>query len=123
MDPRLASPVSDGTAREQIARLEAEAERLSDSVARCRKIAVAAKVGIALGCVLLASLLVGAVARDALSLIIAAILMIGGIVLLGSNETTMKQRLARIDETERLRANLVSQLDLQVVGEPRVLLH
>ena len=54
---------------------------------------------------------------------IAAILIIGGIVLLGSNETTMKQRLARIDETERLRAQLVSELDLRVVTEARVLLH
>ena len=115
--------MTDGAAREQIARLEAEVERLSDSVARCRKIAVAAKVAIALGCVLLASLLAGAIGPDALSLIVAAILMIGGIVLLGSNETTMKQRLARIEETERLRADLVSRLDLQVVGEPRVLLH
>ena len=115
--------MADGTAREQIARLEAEAERLSESVARCRKIAVAAKVAVALGCVLLASLLVGAVGRDALSLIIAAILMIGGIVLLGSNETTMKQRLARIEETERLRAALVSELDLRLVTQPRVLLH
>jgi|GraSoiStandDraft_44_1057316.scaffolds.fasta_scaffold743077_1 hypothetical protein len=123
MDPRLESPVAGGTAREQIARLEAEVERLSDSVARCRKIAVAAKVAVALGCVLLASLLVGAVGRDPLSLMIAAILIIGGIVLLGSNETTMKQRLARIDETERLRAELVSELDLRLVSEPRVLLH
>ena len=115
--------MTDVTAREQIARLEAEIERLSDSVARCRKIAVAAKVAIGLGGVLLASLFVGALGRDALSLMISAILTIGGIVLLGSNETTMKQRLARIEETERLRAELVSELDLRLVTEPRVLLH
>ncbi|TMJ02899.1 MAG: hypothetical protein E6G97_11160 [Alphaproteobacteria bacterium] len=115
--------MTDGTMREQIDRLEAEIERLSDSVARCRKIAVAAKVAIALGCVLLGSLLFGAIGRDALSLMVAAILIIGGIVLLGSNETTMKQRLAGIDEAERLRADLVSRLDLRLVTEPRVLLH
>ena len=45
--------------REQISQLESDIERLSDSVERCRKIAVAAKVVIGAGCVLFASLLVG----------------------------------------------------------------
>ena len=113
----------DGDLREQIARLEAEIERLSDSVQRCRKIAVAAKVAIGAGCVLLASLLVGAIGADGLSLIVSAILIIGGIVLLGSNETTLKQTLVRIEETGQLRAALISQLELTLVSEPRPLLH
>jgi small neutral amino acid transporter SnatA (MarC family) len=115
--------MTDSPLREQIARLEAEIERLSDSAARCRKIAVAAKVAIGAGCVLLASLLVGAIGIDALSLMVSAILIIGGIVLLGSNETTLKQTLTRIEETEQLRAALISQLELTLVSEPRQLLH
>jgi len=115
--------MTDSTLREQIARLETEVERLSDSVSRGRKIAVAARVAIGAGCVLLASLLVGAIGVDGLSLIISAILIIGGIVLLGSNETTMKQTLARIEETERLRAALISQMELTLVSGPRQLLH
>ena len=113
----------DGDLREQIARLEAEIERLSDSVQRCRKIAVAAKVAIGAGCMLLASLLVGAIGADGLSLIVSAILIIGGIVLLGSNETTSRQLLVRIEETERLRAALISQMELTLVSEPTRLLH
>ena|SRR2546423_12299967 len=112
-----------GDLREQISRLETDIERLSDSVERCRKIAVAAKVAIGGGCVLLASLLAGALGADALSLIVSAILIIGGIVLLGSNETTMKQTLARIDETERLRAALISQMELTLVSEQTRRLH
>ena len=112
-----------GDLREQISRLESDIERLSDSVQRCRKIAVAAKVAIGVGCVLLASLFVGAIGVDALSLMVSAILIIGGIVLLGSNETTLRQLLARIDEAERLRAALISQMELTVVSEPRQLLH
>ena len=123
MDPPLTASMTDSPLREQIARLEAEIERLSDSAARCRKIAVAAKVAIGAGCVLLASLLVGAMGIDALSLMVSAILIIGGIVLLGSNETTLKQTLTRIEETEQLRAALISQLELTLVSEPRQLLH
>ena len=113
----------DGDLREQIARLEAEIERLSDSVQRCRKIALAAKVAISAGCVLLASLLAGAIGADGLSLIVSAILIIGGIVLLGSNETTSRQMLARIEENERLRAALISQMELTLVSEQMRLLH
>lgn len=112
-----------GDLREQISRLESEIERLSDSVERCRKIAVAAKVAIAAGCILLASLLVGAIGADALSLMVSAILVIGGIVLLGSNETTSRQILARIEEAERLRAALISEIDLTLVPEAPRLLH
>jgi hypothetical protein len=116
-------PLPDGDPREQIARLEQEIERLSDSADRCRKIALAAKVAVGAGCVLLGSLLTGAIGADALSLMVAAILIIGGVVLLGSNQTTLRQILAHIEETERLRADLVSRLDLQLVAEPRALLH
>jgi hypothetical protein len=73
--------------------------------------------------VLLASLLVGAIGADALSLMISAILIIGGIVLLGSNETTLKQTLARIEDAERLRAALISQMELTLVPETTRLLH
>lgn len=112
-----------GDLREQISRLEEDIERLSDSVQRCRKIAVAAKVAIGAGCVLLASLLVGAIGADGLSLVVSATLIIGGVVLLGSNETTMKQFLGRIEEAERLRAALISQMELTLVREPTRLLH
>ena len=112
-----------GDLREQISRLEGDIERLSDSVERCRKIALAAKIAIGAGCVLLASRLVGAIGADALSLMVSAILIIGGIVLLGSNETTLKQKLARIEEAERLRAALISQMELTLVPESPRLLH
>ncbi len=109
--------------REQIGRLEQEIERLSDSLARCRKIALAAKVAIGAGCILLASLIAGALGADALSLMVSASLLIGGIVLLGSNDTTSRQMLARIEETERLRAALISQMELTLVPEQTRLLH
>lgn len=121
--PENMNSTAEHTKREQIARLEGEIERLTDSVVRCRKIALAAKVAIGAGCILLASLLAGAVGMDALSLMLSAIVIIGGIVLLGSNDTTSRQLLARIEETERRRAALIGEMELTLVAEPTRLLH
>ena len=108
---------------EQIARLESEIEALSDSAARCRKIAVGARIAIGAGCVLFALMLTGLVYTDGLLLLIAAICTLGGIVLYGSNRTTANQIAARIENAERLRAGLISDMELTLVPEPSRLLH
>ena len=105
-----------GDLREQISRLETQIDRLAESVERCRKLAIGAKTAIGAGCILLASLLVGAIGADGLSLMLSAILIIGGIVLLGSNETTSKQMRSRIEETERLRAEQLGQREAGAPG-------
>lgn len=115
--------MQDGVAREQIDQLESRIEELSDARARCRKIAVAARIAIGAGAVLLAALLLGAILADALSLMIAAILLLGGIVLYGSNSSTDKQIAANIEEAERMRAGLISQIELTLVPQPSKLLH
>jgi hypothetical protein len=60
---------------------------------------------------------------DGLSLMVATILIIGGIVLAGSNATTARQIAERIEQAERLRAELIGGIELRVVAEPRQLLH
>ena len=109
--------------RDEIARLEARIERLSESAERCRKIAVAAKAAIAAGLVLLAAILLGFVHADALPLMLAAILSMGGIVLAGSNATTAQQIAERIAEAEALRAELIGGIELQLVPDHARLLH
>jgi hypothetical protein len=47
--------------RGEIAKLEQRIERLSDSLDRCRKVAVAAKIAIAAGLAVLAALIFGCV--------------------------------------------------------------
>ena len=74
--------------RGEIGKLEERIERLSESRERCRKIAVAARVAIAAGAVLLAALVFGPIAMDVLWLMVATILLLGGIVLAGSNART-----------------------------------
>ena len=109
--------------RGEIARLEQRIERLSDSLDRCRKVAVAAKIAIGLGAALLAALIFGIVRADVLFLMIAAILLLGGIVLSGSNSRTAAEFAAGIAEAERMRAELIGEIDLTLVPEPTRLLH
>jgi len=113
----------DADPRDQIARLEARIERLAESAERCRKIALFAKAAIAAGLALLAAILLGFVRADALSLMLAAILSLGGIVLFGSNNTTAKQTAERIAEAEQRRAELIGGIDLRLVPDERRLLH
>jgi hypothetical protein len=109
--------------REQIARLEGEIEALSESAARCAKIAFAARIAIGAGCVLFAAMLLGLFYPDGLQLLIDAILAMGGVVLYGSNRTTANQIAARIANAERLRAELIGSMELTLVSQPSRLLH
>jgi hypothetical protein len=108
---------------EQIARLESEIEALSESAARCAKIALGARMAIGAGCLLFAAMLFGFLQTDGLRLLIAAILAMGGIVLYGSNRTTAQQIAARIANAERLRAELIGDIELTLVPEPTRVLH
>ena len=101
--------------RGEIAKLEQRIERLSDQLERCRKVALAAKVAIAAGAVLLAALLFGPITMDVLWLMVAATLLLGGIVLSGSNARTASEYAANIAEAERLRAALISEIELTLV--------
>jgi hypothetical protein len=110
-------------ARGEIAKIEERIERLSEQLERCRKVAFGAKGAIAAGAVLLAALLIGVIAMDALRLMIAAILLLGGLVLAGSNSRTASEYAAGVADAERLRSELISQIELTLVPEPTRLLH
>ena len=109
--------------RGEIAKLEQRIERLSDSLDRCRKIAVAAKIAIAAGLAVLAALIFGFMQPDALRLMVAAILTLGGIVLAGSNGTTAQQTAEKLARAEQQRAELIGAIELTLVPEPSRLLH
>jgi hypothetical protein len=105
------------TAREAIERLEDEIERLTLKRERCRKLSLAAKIAIAAGALWLVTTLIG-LAPFLPSLFFGALaVIIGGIVLLGSNATTWDQTEAAIGKAEAARARLIGTIELRVVDE------
>jgi hypothetical protein len=108
--------------RDEIARIEAELERLAGVAERCRKIGMAAKIAIVSGCFWIGLLFGGAVAADGLKLMIAIILPLGGTVLYGSNNSTAEQTAQKIALLERQRAELIGGIDLRLVADAPPLL-
>lgn len=103
--------------RDEIARLELQIETLAESIERCRKLDLAAKVAIAGGAVWLLATVLGAV-DFVTPLVLAAIAAgLGGTVLLGSNSSTWKQAAAAQRRAEARRAELIGQIEMRAIPE------
>jgi hypothetical protein len=111
------SPMAEDDPIDEISMVEARLEQLAEVAERCRKIILASKAAIAGGGVLLLVTMLGLLGpNQAIALgSIAAIL--GGIVSLGSNFSTLQQTTAAISAAEALRSDLISRLDLRVVAD------
>jgi hypothetical protein len=101
--------------REEISRLEARIEELAATIESCRKIIAAAKAAIVLGAALLLALIVGIIGFDPMIFMAAVAALLGGIVLLGSNNSTAVQKTAELNAAEAQRAALINQMHLTVV--------
>lgn len=106
-----------------IERLEQRIESLQDSIARCRKIARAAKIAIAAGALWLVLTLVGLSPFVPTLFFAALATLIGGIVLLGSNSTTWQQTEAALAASEAMRRDLIGQLELRLVDDDAPTFH
>lgn len=115
--------MNDDDFRDEIAQLEARSEALAESIERCRKISLAAKLTIAAGAIWIVLVLLGVVAFSPGTIIAAMAAVLGGIVLLGSNASTWTQTDAALHEAEAMRADLIGRMALPVVGEERPRLH
>ena len=109
-----------GDLHEQILHIEAHIEELTDIVERCRKIILISKVAIAAGGILILAIVVGALGFDPTILIGAIAAVIGGTVVFGSNTSTLKQTSADMKAAEARRTELISRMDLRVVGDRKV---
>jgi hypothetical protein len=109
----------DGDLHEQILHIEAHIEELTDIMERCRKIVLISKVAIAAGGILILATIIGAVGFDPTVLIGAIAAVIGGTVVFGSNTSTLKQTMTDMKDAEAHRTELISRLDLKVVGDGR----
>jgi hypothetical protein len=109
--------MDDDDFRDEIAQLEARSEALTESIERCRKISLAAKLTIAAGAIWIVLVLLGVIAFSPGTIIAAMAAVLGGIVLLGSNATTWTQTDAALHEAEAMRADLIGRIDMRVVDE------
>jgi len=107
----------DGDLHEQILHIEAHIEELTDIIERCRKIILISKAAIAAGGILILAIVVGALGFDPTILIGAIAAVIGGTVVFGSNTSTLKQTSADMKAAEAHRTELISGMDLKVVGD------
>jgi hypothetical protein len=108
--------------REQIVRLEARIEELAAKLESCRKFMLAARIAMALGGILLAAGFIGVIRFDALAMVAAITVVLGGIVVAGSNRSTAREAADQLAAAERDRAALIGLIELRVVAE-RATLH
>jgi hypothetical protein len=108
--------MDEGDLREQISRLEDEIEDSGKSIERCRKIIVVSKAAIAIGAILIVAMMLGLMMFDPMAMTGAIAAVIGGIVMFGSNSSTLQQTDAAMKTAEAQRAELIGKIDLRVVG-------
>jgi len=101
---------------DQTTRLETRIEELADAVERCRKIGLFANVVLIGGLLwLVAGVLGYASFTPAMFGAITAVL--GGLVLKGSNDSTMRQTQAALETAEASRTELIGALNLRTVSD------
>jgi len=74
-------------------------------------------VAIAVGVALLLFMMLGLFGSDQVVAIGSIAVVLGGIVSLGSNISTLQQTMAAMSAADARRSDLISRIDLRVVGE------
>ena len=102
---------------DEISQVEARIEAMAEIAERCRKIILASKAAIAGGGALLLVMMLGLFGSSQVTALGSIALVLGGIVSLGSNVSTLRQTEAAISAAEALRSNLIGSIDLRVVDD------
>jgi len=95
-------------------------DEISEIAESCRKFILASKVAIAGGVVLLLVAMLGRFGAGQSAALGSIALMLGGIVSLGSNVSTLRQTDAAINAAEARRSELIGGIDLRVVRDAPV---
>ena len=106
-----------GDPTDEISQIEARLEELAEVAERCRKMILASRAAIAGGAALLLVVMLGLFGFNQVAAIGSIAAVLGGIVSLGSNISTLQQTTAAISAAEARRSNLIGGIDLRVVGD------
>ena len=107
----------EGNPTDEISRIETRLEELAAVAEQCRKIILVSKAAIAAGAVMLLVMVLGLFGSSAAVALGSIGTMLGGIVALGSNVSTLQQTMDAASTAEALRSDLISRIDLRVVGD------
>jgi hypothetical protein len=102
---------------DEIAQIEARIEELAETAERCRKFILASKIAIVGGVALLLVTMPGLLRAGQVAALGSIALVLGGIVSLGSNVSTLRQTDRAIRAADARRSELISRIDLRVVGD------
>ena len=102
---------------DEISLIEARLEELAEVSERCRKIILVSKAAIAGGAALLLVMILGVFGSSQVAALGSIAAVLGGIVSLGSNVSTLRQTTDAISAAEALRSDLIGRIDLRVVGD------
>ena len=103
---------------DEISRIETQLDELAEVSERCRKIILVSKVAIAGGVGLLLVMVLGLFGSSNQVAAIGSIaVVLGGIVSLGSNVSTLRQTMVAMSAAEVLLSDLISRRDFRVVGD------
>ena len=102
---------------DEISQIEARIARLAEIAERCRKIILASKAAIAGGFAVLVVTVLGLFGSSQVAALGSIAAVLGGIVSLGSNVSTLRQTTDAISAAEALRSDLIGRIDLRVVGD------
>jgi hypothetical protein len=107
----------DDASHDQMAEIEERIEALARTAERCRKFILASKIAIAGGVVLLLFVILGLFGVGQISALGSIALILGGIVSLGSNTSTLQQTNGALVAASMLRSDMIDAIDLSVVRD------
>jgi uncharacterized membrane protein YqjE len=104
--------------REEIAELEVQIEELAEQLERCRKFALVAKIAIIFGALLTVATLLGVLAFTPMAMLGGVAALLGGIVVYGSNGSTLDELSKSLRDAEARRAALIGRLNIRLIDVP-----
>jgi len=107
--------MDDGDPHDEIERLEARIEDLTARIENCRKFILAGRSALAGGGIALAATVLGAIPFDPAVITTAVAAVLGGIVVWGSNHSTVQETVKDLAAAQAQWTALIGRIDLRVV--------